>query len=385
MNVLRLIRDRLFGRTDTKTSESAGSTTVLIGPHVELSEEIGELLASQLDKPFVRLWRLTEKYSKEIRYSEKRHRKAHEKNGLHGVYQYMQPFFAHSIKRVVEEHRGGVIQFGPLQSTVGDIKTLNNTAKVLQSCDVVLLLPSEDDDESIEFLQNRERCIVHGKEINEHFLAHHSNGALAKHTFYTKNKSPEQTADEILASIDTNASDIILIGAMGVGKSTIGKLLSSKLKLPQASMDAKRFGYYEEKDYTKDRENEYRRESGFAGVYTYWKQYDVYAVERLLEEHKNCVIDFGAGHSIYEDSEDFARVSEMLAPYANVVLLMPSPDMEESISILKNRHAATIDGVEEFEFLVKHPSSRELADFTVFTGDRTPTEIMIEILTKLNS
>jgi len=39
--------------------------------------------------------------------------------------------------------------------------------------------------------------------------------------------------------------------------------------------------------------------------------------------------------------------------------------------------------VELTEFLVSHPSSRKLADFTVFTESRTPGEIMNEILTEV--
>jgi ribosomal-protein-serine acetyltransferase len=35
-------------------------------------------------------------------------------------------------------------------------------------------------------------------------------------------------------------------------------------------------------------------------------------------------IDFGAGHSVYEDEELFARVQQALAPYPWVILLLPS-------------------------------------------------------------
>lgn len=39
---------------------------------------------------------------------------------------------------------------------------------------------------------------------------------------------------------------------------------------------------------------------GFWGVQKYWQPFEAYAVERLLAEHHNCIIDFGAGHSVYE-------------------------------------------------------------------------------------
>jgi len=72
---------------------------------------------------------------------------------------------------------------------------------------------------------------------------------------------------------------------MGVGKSTIGKLLATKLDLPQVSMDKLRWKYYKEKDWTEKRQEDIGDKEGFSGVYKYWKQYDVHAVERLLQEY----------------------------------------------------------------------------------------------------
>ncbi len=361
-----------------------GSTLILIGPKANIIEDVGELLASKLNKPFIELREYTDKYSEEIGFTQDDQKEAEEKNGFTGFFEYMQTYFAHAIKRVIEEHKGSIIALDPLQSVVNDSERLSSTIEHLKPYDVVLLRPAEDDAKSIEIIQRQRSAFVDDKEMNEHFLTHHSNNDLAKYTFYTKGKSPEQTADEVLSQVNAEASSIILIGAMGVGKSTIGGLLASKLDLPQVSMDKLRFDYYKEKDWTEKRQEDIDKKEGFSGVYKYWKQYDVHAVERLLEDHKKCVIDFGAGHSIYENPEDFARVSELLAPYANVVLLLPSPDIDESISILKDRHSTTINGVEITEYLVSHPSTPELADFTIFTENRTPAEIMNEILTEVD-
>ncbi len=83
---------------------------------------------------------------------------------------------------------------------------------------------------------------------------------------------------------------------------------------------------------------------GFAGVYRYWERFELHAVRRLLAEHRNCVIDFGAGQSVYEDAADLARVQEFLAPYPNIVLLLPSPNLDESVALLRERGRATIGG-----------------------------------------
>ena len=72
-------------------------------------------------------------------------------------------------------------------------------------------------------------------------------------------------------------SDIILIGPIGTGKSTLGRLLAAKLGLPQVSMDDVRWDYYREIGYGKHRVPIYRLkaapltgvkpipESGFTG------------------------------------------------------------------------------------------------------------------------
>ncbi|MEH2063239.1 MAG: hypothetical protein V7K50_13415 [Nostoc sp.] len=54
------------------------------------------------------------------------------------------------------------------------------------------------------------------------------------------------------------------------------------------------------------------------------------------------MIDFGAGHSVYEDDALFKRVQKVLEPYINVVLILPSPNLEESIQILNERNGGII-------------------------------------------
>ncbi len=181
-------------------------------------------------------------------------------------------------------------------------------------------------------------------------------------------------------------SDIILIGPIGTGKSTIGQLLAAKLKLPQCSMDEKRWDYYKEIGYDKELAQHKRETEGFWGIYQYWKPFEAYAVERLLAENQNCVIDFGAGHSVYEDPILFQRVQQVLATYPHVILLLPSADMNESIRILNERNEYVSDGKLNInEHFVKHPSNYGLAKLTVYTKDKTPDETSDEILALLDT
>ena len=353
---------------------------VLIGSSNTSKTSVGKLLAEQLDLPFISLADISEKYYLEIGFNQTQQEQALEENGGDGFYRYMMPFHAYAIERVLSEHQESVIEFAPEQSVYDDFQ-LKNIEQILQPLThVILLLYSPDAEESLQVLEESNTAIVNGMPINEHFIKHHSNHNLAKYVIYTKDKTPEQTCEDVLSKINPSDSDIILIGPEGAGKSTIGKLLSQKLNLPQVSMDEVRWDYYKEIGWEANKQRQIKEREGFAGVYRYWKRFLIYSLERLLSEYSNCVIDFGAGNSVYEDDGEFARASELLSPYKNVVLLLPSPDLDESVDILKQRNQITINGVEINSFFMTHASNQKLAKQVIYTNGKTPDEIKEDIL-----
>lgn len=176
-------------------------------------------------------------------------------------------------------------------------------------------------------------------------------------------------------------SDIVLIGPIGSGKSTQGQLLAQRLALPQCLMDDLRWAYYEEIGYDKALAQQKRDAEGMGAVLQYWKPFEAYAVERLLAEHRDCVIDFGAGHSVYEDEALFKRVQQALAPYSNVVLLLPSPDIEESRQILHQRNRDRPSDITLVnEHFLQHPANAQLAKHTVYTHHNPPEVTCADIL-----
>jgi len=176
-------------------------------------------------------------------------------------------------------------------------------------------------------------------------------------------------------------SEIILIGPIGVGKSTVGKLLSETLKIPQVDVDELRAKYYKEIGYDEELAKIKHETEGVWGLYQYWKPFEAYAVEKVLAEYQNCVIDFGAGHSVYEDDVLFERIQKILAPYPYVILLMPSSDADESISILNERSEFLRDMKPNInEHFIRHHSNYDLAKYTVYTKGKTPQETCKEVL-----
>jgi len=177
------------------------------------------------------------------------------------------------------------------------------------------------------------------------------------------------------------ASEIILIGPVAAGKTTVGKLLAARLEIPLVSMDDLRFGYYQELGYDEEFARELREREGPMAVYRYWKVFDPYSVERLLAEHSDCVFDFGGGSSVHEFDDQLARVQRALEPYENVVLLLPSADEDESVRILSERTGGCGHrGWHLNAHFVRHRSNRLLAKFVVYTRGKTPAETCDEVL-----
>ncbi|WP_020176924.1 shikimate kinase [Methyloferula stellata] len=166
--------------------------------------------------------------------------------------------------------------------------------------------------------------------------------------------------------------EIILIGPSGAGKSTQGKLLARTLCLPQCSMDDLRWDYYREIGFDEEKQREITEKEGLGAVLRYWKPFEAHAVERLLAEHHDCVIDFGAGHSVFEADDLFARVQKALMPYPNVVLLLPSPDLDESVRVLLKRRPDLPPGVNEH--FVRYHCNHDLAKIVIYTAGQKPKE-----------
>ncbi len=174
--------------------------------------------------------------------------------------------------------------------------------------------------------------------------------------------------------------EIVLIGPVRTGKSTLGKLLAQRLNVPQVSLDEERWRYYKEIGYDERLAQEIRSQGGFLALVLYWNLFDAHAAERLLAEHLGCVFDFGA--AIYWSDEILGRVQRALGPYRNVVLVLPSPDVEEALHILKKRDAEPPADL-NFDFngyFLRHRSYYSLARLIVYTKDKTPEDTRDEIL-----
>ena len=162
---------------------------------------------------------------------------------------------------------------------------------------------------------------------------------------------------------------IILIGPSGAGKSTVAEELRKITYLPRLSLD---------RIANADRRN------GVMRNFNSPDEYNLSLLQKVLDaavkEGVPGIVDFGAGHSVYKSKEIFEKVKKLLSNFDNVVLLLPSENIEESIDIMAKRSTGDYSTNREF---ILSPCNKELATMTVYGNNRTPEEIAKDILDRI--
>lgn len=178
---------------------------------------------------------------------------------------------------------------------------------------------------------------------------------------------------------------IILIGPICSGKTSVAEIISEKLIIPLCSIDDVRFSYYEEIGYEKEVQDEIKKRDGFRGVYQYWKPFEAHTVVRVMQDYENHVIDFGGGHSVYEEEKLLEKIKGALEKFQHVFLLLPSPDDEESVKVLNQRlREFTTDQevLDVNEHFIRHPSNKVLAKQVVYTNGKSIEDVADEIMSR---
>ena len=164
---------------------------------------------------------------------------------------------------------------------------------------------------------------------------------------------------------------ILLIGPSGAGKSTVAEILSRMTNLQRLSLD---------------RIANHDRATGFGRRFRNADEYNLFMISRVLERAEQAgvpgIVDFGAGHSVYDSEEIFADIKRKVGKFRNVVLLLPSHDLEKSLQILASRSTGDYSTNRKF---MTSPCNSELATITVYEDGRTPVEIAEEIIRKIES
>lgn len=159
---------------------------------------------------------------------------------------------------------------------------------------------------------------------------------------------------------------IILIGPSGAGKSTIAEELHKITNMPRLCLD---------------QIANKARNTGFKSKFKSVDEFNCYMISEVLkraqENNMYGIVDFGAGHSVYDDTLIFEEVKSMLKPFKNIILLLPCEDEKRALDIMKNR--STGDTRDNKKFL-ESPCNKELATMIIYENGRQPSEIAEEII-----
>lgn len=187
-------------------------------------------------------------------------------------------------------------------------------------------------------------------------------------------------AMEYLTSKDIDpvisSHSIIMIGPMGTGKSTISNKLSNSLHMPKVSLDNSqqlKF-FYDQKE-----------------KFENFKDFEFYLTSSVLTNiQEPSIIDFGAGHSVYENPLMFYEMQKLVKKFNNVILMIPSKDKNESLQILNERvrkrnKSVSEETLNDNKHFIFNDSNYKLATIVEYTKDKTIDDISNDLIKKIGN
>ncbi len=134
---------------------------------------------------------------------------------------------------------------------------------------------------------------------------------------------------------------MVLIGPAATGKSTLGAIVAASTGRPFVDIDEIGAAYYAEAGWSMDRLRAHVEAVGRVRAEREWEPARAHAVRRAVADHPGAVLSLGAGHSNYTDPALFDEVRKALGVVEHVVLVLPSPDQDRSVAVLRERSLAT--------------------------------------------
>lgn len=179
---------------------------------------------------------------------------------------------------------------------------------------------------------------------------------------------------------------LVLIGPAGSGKTTLGREVAAAAGMPFVDLDAVADAYYAEVGWSLARLREHMGVVGRLTAEAAWEPARAHAVARVVADHPDAVVALGAGHTSYTGTEHLAVVRTALRDCREVVHVLPSPDREASLRVLRQRCVRDkgrdwiVDGHDFLAQWLDDPAVRLMATRTVHTGDESPAETANRLL-----
>ncbi|MFF1398802.1 hypothetical protein ACFVZD_33950 [Streptomyces sp. NPDC058287] len=155
---------------------------------------------------------------------------------------------------------------------------------------------------------------------------------------------------------------------------------------PFVDLDAAADEYYAQVGWSILRLRERIAAVGRLAAETKWEGARAHAVARGVTDHPDTVIALGAGHTNYTHPVHLAEVLTVLSRCRDVVRVLPSPDREISLTLLRRRCTAAkgqswiIDGHDFLGQWLEDPGARQMATRTIYTENETPAQTAARLI-----
>jgi len=172
---------------------------------------------------------------------------------------------------------------------------------------------------------------------------------------------------------------IILTGPIGVGKSTQAELLADELGQSLCVYDEIKDNYRYKIGLSKEKALAINAEHGVYAMLEYMNEFKSQILKPIIDDHPGHIIDLGAGAHSFDEPHQVERARRAFESVKDIILLMPSPDLEININSLPGIK----EGYAINTFLIMHPTNEIFATKTIYTLNKTPKEMMHEIICQI--
>jgi len=181
---------------------------------------------------------------------------------------------------------------------------------------------------------------------------------------------------------------ILLIGPMGVGKTSVAKNVSAILGMDYIDVDEQRWDYFlQQPDYDELLVERLFYEDRGVEAFGYMKPFEARYAIHILSKFPGSVFDFGAGYSVYQDVALFEQVKTAFSKHKHIVFLRYADDPIESLEALRGRHADVPEALycALNKAFIESPCNEMLSTCIIETKNKTVQEVTDCVLRKVQS